>query len=266
MATLQTIHAKIAKLQSQAEDIAKKQSSSVLEKIRALMEKHGVTTADIDSYVGGKRRGRKPSANVSDKQTAGVAKYRDPKSGATWTGHGRAPAWIANAKDRSKFLVSGASATSAAPAKKAAKAGNYVRGPQPPKYRDPKSGATWSGRGRAPAWIAGAKDPSKFLIAENEVTATAKKPAAAQRSTVAKKATAAKKVAKKVARRAVTAKAAPKADAAVKKVPGKKPSVRAQAPKKTAPAKRVPKAAIREAAAKSELDSATVAASAAENI
>ncbi|MFL9929950.1 H-NS family nucleoid-associated regulatory protein [Paraburkholderia sp. RL18-103-BIB-C] len=24
-------------------------------------------------------------------------------------------------------------------------------------YRDPKSGATWSGRGRAPAWLAGAK-------------------------------------------------------------------------------------------------------------
>ncbi|WP_375542284.1 H-NS family nucleoid-associated regulatory protein [Paraburkholderia sp. CNPSo 3274] len=27
----------------------------------------------------------------------------------------------------------------------------------PPKYRDPRSGATWSGRGRAPGWIAGTK-------------------------------------------------------------------------------------------------------------
>ncbi|TCG01054.1 hypothetical protein BZM26_09885 [Paraburkholderia strydomiana] len=28
-------------------------------------------------------------------------------------------------------------------------------GAQEPKYRDPSSGATWSGRGRAPGWMAG---------------------------------------------------------------------------------------------------------------
>ncbi|WP_442854270.1 H-NS histone family protein [Acidovorax sp. Leaf84] len=31
------------------------------------------------------------------------------------------------------------------------------------KYRDEKSGATWTGRGRAPAWIAG-KNRDDFLI------------------------------------------------------------------------------------------------------
>jgi DNA-binding protein H-NS len=31
------------------------------------------------------------------------------------------------------------------------------------KYRDPATGATWSGRGRAPHWIAG-KDRDDFLI------------------------------------------------------------------------------------------------------
>ncbi|VWD47417.1 H-NS histone family protein [Burkholderia contaminans] len=36
--------------------------------------------------------------------------------------------------------------------------------PVAPKYRDPKTGATWSGRGRAPQWIAGAKNRSRFLI------------------------------------------------------------------------------------------------------
>ncbi|CAM2192098.1 DNA-binding protein H-NS [Paraburkholderia kururiensis] len=59
----------------------------------------------------------------------------------------------------------GKAAVSAPAGKKAAKAGSYVRGHQAPKYHDPKSGATWSGRGRAPAWIAGAKDRTKFLIA-----------------------------------------------------------------------------------------------------
>jgi DNA-binding protein H-NS len=38
------------------------------------------------------------------------------------------------------------------------------KGPQPPKYREPDSGATWSGFGRAPAWIAGAKNRDAFLI------------------------------------------------------------------------------------------------------
>ncbi len=33
-----------------------------------------------------------------------------------------------------------------------------------PKYRDPKSGKTWTGNGKAPGWIAGAKNRDKFLI------------------------------------------------------------------------------------------------------
>ncbi|WP_334002168.1 H-NS histone family protein [Burkholderia gladioli] len=38
-----------------------------------------------------------------------------------------------------------------------------LAGQQPAKYRDPASGKTWSGRGKAPAWIAG-KDRSAFEI------------------------------------------------------------------------------------------------------
>jgi DNA-binding protein H-NS len=147
-----------------------------------------VTVADIEAFVG-KRRGRKPGTTAAAKQGSSVAKYLDPKTGATWTGHGRAPAWIANAKDRSKILAAGAPPKSAA-AEKAPKAGNYVRGPQPPKYRDPKTGATWSGRGTAPAWLADAKDRSKFLIENVELAtkAPAAKRAAAKKTTAATKA------------------------------------------------------------------------------
>jgi hypothetical protein len=35
-------------------------------------------------------------------------------------------------------------------------------GPASPKYRDPKSGKTWTGRGRHPLWLKG--DPSQYLI------------------------------------------------------------------------------------------------------
>ncbi|WP_376776515.1 H-NS family nucleoid-associated regulatory protein, partial [Paraburkholderia podalyriae] len=59
------------------------------------------------------------------------------------------------------------------------------KGPQPALYRDPKSGATWSGRGPAPAWLAGAKDRAKFLIAS--VSGVADSGAASKPKVVAKK-------------------------------------------------------------------------------
>ncbi|WP_408435376.1 H-NS family nucleoid-associated regulatory protein [Paraburkholderia sp. RL18-101-BIB-B] len=82
-----------------------------------------------------------------------------------------------------------------APVSKAKAAGNYVRGPQPALYRDPKSGATWSGRGRAPAWLAGAKQRSRFLI--DGVSGVADSAAASKPKAVAKKPATTTAVAKK---------------------------------------------------------------------
>ncbi|OLL27259.1 histidine biosynthesis protein [Burkholderia sp. SRS-W-2-2016] len=39
----------------------------------------------------------------------------------------------------------------------------YTVQPTRPRYRDPATGATWTGRGHKPAWIAG-KDKRLFLI------------------------------------------------------------------------------------------------------
>lgn len=90
------------------------------------------------------------------------------------------------------------------------------KGPQPAKYLDPKTGAKWSGRGPAPAWLAEATDRPKFLIAnaatvETETGATRKdgkskssaKSSAVAKKTIEKKATSTKAAAKKI----VTAKA-----------------------------------------------------------
>lgn len=61
---------------------------------------YGLTTADIEAYMGrAKKRGRKPGVKVAVKSSASVAKFRGPKSGATWTGHGRAPAWVPNQRN-----------------------------------------------------------------------------------------------------------------------------------------------------------------------
>ena len=43
---------------------------------------------------------------------------------------------------------------------------SHVKSPIKPKYRDPETGATWTGRGKPPKWIAD-KDRTRFLIEEN---------------------------------------------------------------------------------------------------
>ncbi|SEB11934.1 H-NS family nucleoid-associated regulatory protein [Paraburkholderia sartisoli] len=243
MPTLESLQAKIQKLQAQAEALVAKKSSAVIEKIRGLMAEHGLTTADVDAHGGGKKSGPKPRAMTSNAKARSAveakgklpSKYINPKTGETWSGHARPPAWIANVKDRSKFLIAdgneviaaatkgtaGKAKTTANRAPKAASAtkavGNYLRGPQPVLYRDPEGGATWTGRGRAPAWIANAKDRSMFLI--DGVTAADKK------SVVEKKAPTAKKtVAKNAASRKSSANKAP-----AKQAPAKSAGVAAPA-------------------------------------
>jgi DNA-binding protein H-NS len=252
MTTLEKVQARIKKLQGQADALIAKQSSAVLETIRGLMREHGLTSADIDAHIGGKKRGPNARAKAAVKAASTTAKYRDPKSGATWSGRGRAPSWIASVKDRKKFLVDGSAASSAtAPASKAKAAGKYVRGPQPAKYVNPKTGATWSGRGPAPAWLAAVKDRSKFLIdtvgAVAADAAVASKTKPATKKAVAKKAGAKTVKATKVptakktaAKKPVSAKAAAPKSAAAKKVvfrkavPGVKKVVTRKAPAKKA--------------------------------
>jgi DNA-binding protein H-NS len=166
MPTLEAIETKIRGLQEQAKAIKAKKASATLDRIVDLMRSNGVTVADIEAHLGGKKRGAKPSRKAPAGTATAAAKYMDPKTGATWSGRGRAPAWIANAKNRDRFLVDGnASKASVSTGSKANRPGNYRRGPQPAKYRDPESGATWSGRGPAPAWLANVKDRSKFALA-----------------------------------------------------------------------------------------------------
>jgi DNA-binding protein H-NS len=188
VATLESLQAKIKKLEQQAEALLAKQSSVVIEKIRELMSTHGLTIADVDVRGGGKRRAKESEGESAAKPPTSAAKYRDPKTGATWSGHGRAPAWIASAKNREKFLVGeSAVAANVASTSKAKAAGNYVRGLQPAMYRHPKSGATWSGRGRAPVWIVEAKDRAKFLISDAAEPDVATTGPASKAKTVSKK-------------------------------------------------------------------------------
>lgn len=165
MPTLESIQSRIEALQAKADALIARQSESVLQKIHDLMSRHGLTVSDIEQYTGTRKKAGR--ANSAPKQ--GTIAYQDPKTGATWSGRGRAPGWIANAKDRSKFAVGASVKETKAKGKARAavkrKGKGQPRGPQPALYRDPQTGATWSGRGRAPAWLASVEDRSPFLIA-----------------------------------------------------------------------------------------------------
>lgn len=250
MATLESIQMKIKRLQAQAEGLAAKQASTTLDRIRDLMDKHGLTIADIEGHFKGQKHRMKPAWNKRGNGKAKPAaipqgklppKYRDPKTGATWSGWARPPQWIAHVKDRSKFLIDAAAeAVGAGAASKTKRAGKAtVKGKQPAKYLNPETGATWSGRGPAPAWLAAAKDRSKFLIAKAPngrvaSPSTAGKPNAAVKKTLAKKSTAVRKVAaKKAAKKTVGVKKAPTKK--IGRATGKKTAV-----KKVAATARVP--------------------------
>src|SRR5215469_13345103 len=105
MATLEAIQARIHKLEAQAHTLKVKKASGVIKEIHDLMAQYEITLEDLAGSNGkASRKTKAPaSAKVSGKATS--AKYADPKTGATWSGRGRAPAWIAKARERNAFLV-----------------------------------------------------------------------------------------------------------------------------------------------------------------
>lgn len=97
MPSYQELTAQIVKLQAQAEQARLKEIAAVVAQIHDLVRQYNLSPEDLGLRAPrGRGRGR-AAAPVS-------AKYRDPETGATWSGRGRAPAWI-QGKDREKFAV-----------------------------------------------------------------------------------------------------------------------------------------------------------------
>lgn len=94
MATYKELLAQKAKLEEQLESVRVKELEAVIQQVRQTVHEYGLTAEDIGLAS---KRGR----GASKKTVA--PKYRDPKTGATWSGRGRAPAWIG--KNRDKFLI-----------------------------------------------------------------------------------------------------------------------------------------------------------------
>jgi DNA-binding protein H-NS len=92
------IQAKIADLQAQAQAVKAQEKQQAIEAARAMITSYGITAKDLglDKPVKGKV-GPKPGGKVPPK-------YRDPQSGATWSGRGKTPRWI-NGADRSQYAI-----------------------------------------------------------------------------------------------------------------------------------------------------------------
>lgn len=225
MATLEQLQSKISKLQEQANALLASKTQAAIQQIRKLMDAHGLTTADIETSGGAKAKQKKSTAPVKAVAPNGKLppKYMNPKTGETWSGHARPPVWIKDVKDRSKFLIDGADATTDAVTKKTvSKVKQDVKRTVPPKYRDPKTGATWTGRGLPPKWIAAAKNRDRFLI--DDATADAAIESARKGLAAAKKHASAKDAVSPKTSKPVAGKKAPAKKVAVKarKAPGRK--------------------------------------------
>lgn len=154
MKSYKALRAQIAKLEQQAKTVRHNEVKAVIAQLKKTIAEYGLTAEELGLAGGGNpgpRRGRKPAA--APRTSAGVAKYRDPKTGQTWTGRGRPPTWIVDAKNRDTFLIGAVPAAAPAPsapaAPKRAKAA-AKRGPGGKKAAAKKSRKTRSAS-KAPA-------------------------------------------------------------------------------------------------------------------
>jgi DNA-binding protein H-NS len=98
MASYKELKAKAEDLMRQAEAARKAETAAVIAEINKKMADYGLTVAGLG---GGSKKVKS--------RKAVAAKYRDPATGATWSGRGRLPHWLtdelAKGKKKEEFLV-----------------------------------------------------------------------------------------------------------------------------------------------------------------
>ena len=96
MATYKELLKQQEALALQVEEARKREISDAVGQVRQMVSEVGLTERDV--FPSGRRSG--------GTRTGGkvAPKYRDPATGQTWTGRGKAPKWI-DGKDRSKYLI-----------------------------------------------------------------------------------------------------------------------------------------------------------------
>jgi DNA-binding protein H-NS len=110
--TLHEITAQIEQLQRQAELLRAKHKKPVISAIVAAMTQYGITYNELRAAAEvtvAPNSGATTRPRRGKKSRRVPPKYRNPKTGETWSGRGRTARWIAQAeqegKSREKFLI-----------------------------------------------------------------------------------------------------------------------------------------------------------------
>ncbi|KVK74442.1 DNA-binding protein [Burkholderia ubonensis] len=97
MATYKELRNQLEALAEKTEAARLAEFQAFVDDIRVKVAEYGITVKDLF----GRQHNRASKKNGAP----GEAKYRDPKTGATWSGRGRVPTWIKDAKNRNRFLI-----------------------------------------------------------------------------------------------------------------------------------------------------------------
>ncbi|AOJ36064.1 H-NS histone family protein [Burkholderia metallica] len=97
MATYRQLTAQLERLQQKIDKEREKAIADAIADIRAKIDEYDITPEEL-----GFRSTRAAGAGAKPKRTL-PPKYRNPKTGETWSGRGRSPTWLG--KNRARFLI-----------------------------------------------------------------------------------------------------------------------------------------------------------------
>jgi DNA-binding protein H-NS len=104
--SVKTIERQIAALKVRADKMRQMEKTPALRAIVGLMREHEISFAELRGALNGRGRRGKPGPKRGRKVKP---KYRNPKTGETWSGRGRPARWIAAAekagRKRTDFLI-----------------------------------------------------------------------------------------------------------------------------------------------------------------
>lgn len=98
MASYKQLTAQLEKLHKEVAVARDKEIAQAIADIKEKIAEYGITAEEL-GFTSKRTPGRKPAS-----KTNSVPKYRNPKTGETWTGRGRAPGWLTG-KNRDRFLI-----------------------------------------------------------------------------------------------------------------------------------------------------------------
>lgn len=86
-----------AELEKKIDALIQNAKTDAIAEAKAMVQQYGLTKEDV--FPSAKSKSGKPG-----KRSVGEPKFRNPETGATWTGRGKPPKWI-EGKDRASLAI-----------------------------------------------------------------------------------------------------------------------------------------------------------------